>query len=82
MESELKMGNFAQKQGERVSAKTTRCPECDGEIVFSASKMKLGKSIECPECGVMLEVISLNPLEFDYVLGDEDWDEERVFNYV
>ena len=60
----------------RGGVKTTQCPECDGTIVFS-TKMKLGKSIECPECGVMLEVISLNPLELDYALGDEEWEEEE-----
>ena len=45
-------------------------------------KMSLGKSIKCPECEVMLEVISLNPLELDYPLGDEDWDEDGVLNHV
>ena len=60
----------------RGSVKTTQCPECDGTIVFG-TKMKLGKSIECPECGVMLEVISLNPFELDYALGDEEWEEEE-----
>lgn len=59
------------------SVKTTQCPECDGTIVFGTKKMKLGKSIECPECGVMLEVISLNPFELDYALGDEEWEEEE-----
>lgn len=53
-----------------------RCPECDGTIVFG-TKMKVGGSIKCPECGVKLEVISLNPLEFDYALEDEDWTEEE-----
>jgi lysine biosynthesis protein LysW len=59
---------------EREGVKMARCPECDSTIVFS-TKMKLGKSIECPECGVMLEVISLSPLELDYALGDDDWEE-------
>ncbi len=61
---------------ERGRIKMTRCPDCDGAIVFG-TKMKLGKSIECPECGVMLEVISLNPFELDYALGDEEWEEEE-----
>ena len=51
----------------RGSFKTTQCPECDSTIVFG-TKTKLGKSIECPECGVMLEVVSLNPLELDTLL--------------
>jgi lysine biosynthesis protein LysW len=59
---------------ERGNTKVTQCPECDSTIVLS-TKMKLGEHIECPECGEMLEVISLNPLELDYALGDEDWEE-------
>jgi lysine biosynthesis protein LysW len=58
----------------RGRIKTARCPECDGAIVFG-TKMKLGKVIECRECGAMLEVISLSPLEFDFALEDEDSDE-------
>jgi lysine biosynthesis protein LysW len=59
---------------EKVKTKTTWCPDCDATIAFS-TRMKLGKSIECPECGVVLEVISLNPLEVDYALEDDDWEE-------
>ena len=59
---------------DRGDVKMTRCPECDGTILFS-TKMALGEHIECRECGVMLEVISLNPLELDYALEDENWEE-------
>jgi lysine biosynthesis protein LysW len=58
----------------RGNTKITRCPECDGTIVFG-TKMKMGEHIECRECGALLEVISLNPLELDYALEDEDWDD-------
>jgi lysine biosynthesis protein LysW len=67
---------------ERGNTKVAQCPQCDETIVFSAKKMKLGEHLECPECGEMLEVISLSPLELDYALGDEDgedwedWEEE------
>ncbi|MBC8249751.1 MAG: lysine biosynthesis protein LysW [Anaerolineales bacterium] len=52
------------------------CPECESTIVLSKG-VKLGAHIDCPECGAMLEVISLNPLELDYALGDEEWEEEE-----
>jgi lysine biosynthesis protein LysW len=51
-----------------------QCPECDSTIVLGKG-VKLGEYVECHECGTMLEVISLNPLELDYALGDEDWEE-------
>ena len=37
--------------------------------------VKLGTLITCPECDWLLEVISLNPLELSYALGDEEWEE-------
>lgn len=60
---------------DRGSVKTARCPECGSTVALDRS-VKLGEFIECHECGTTLEVISLKPLEFDYALGDEDWDEE------
>jgi len=57
------------------SVKTAQCPECDG-LVTVDRRAKLGDSLECPECGTMLEVISLHPLELDYALDYEDWEEE------
>ncbi len=64
---------------DRVSVKIARCPEC-GSTVALGKSVKLGEFIECHECGTMLEVISLKPLEIDYALGDEDseeWEEEE-----
>jgi lysine biosynthesis protein LysW len=51
------------------------CPGCGNSIEVS-KKAKLGAVIECQECGAMLEVISLTPIELDYALGDEEWEEE------
>jgi lysine biosynthesis protein LysW len=59
---------------DRGSVKTARCPECGGTVALDKG-VKLGEFIECHECGTMLEVISLKPLEIDYALGYEDWEE-------
>jgi lysine biosynthesis protein LysW len=59
---------------ERTGVKMARCPECDSRIALGTNP-KQGQFIECPECSEMLEVISLNPLELDYALGGEDWEE-------
>jgi lysine biosynthesis protein LysW len=53
----------------------TFCPNCDEE--FSIGKPKLGAVVTCKECGESLEVISVEPLEVDFLLessGDEDED--------
>jgi alpha-aminoadipate/glutamate carrier protein LysW len=52
------------------------CPEC--EAVIDEEFEDIGEIIPCPECGVELEVISIDPIEFDLAPIDEDDDE---FNY-
>ena len=60
---------------------TVRCPECDFEIV--RSNPRVGDMITCPECGVDLEIILDVPFEVDYpldddwVVGDEDDEDEE-----
>jgi lysine biosynthesis protein LysW len=55
------------------------CPDC-GEIVELSESIRVGRRVVCAECGVELEVLSLYPLEVDYVLEDdweEDWEEDE-----
>ncbi|MBN1483316.1 MAG: lysine biosynthesis protein LysW [Chloroflexia bacterium] len=56
-----------------------QCPDCDA-LIPKRKKMSLGQLVECPECGTALEVISLEPFEVDYYLGDE-WEEEEEDDY-
>jgi lysine biosynthesis protein LysW len=59
------------------------CPDC-GEIVQLREDTRVDSCVICVECGVELEVLSLYPLELDYVLEDEwtdaweegEWDDE------
>ena len=53
------------------------CPEC--EAVIEEDIEEVGEIITCPECGVELEVISLDPLEFD--LAPVDDEDEDDFNF-
>lgn len=61
------------------------CPEC--EALIDEEFEEIGEVITCPECGVELEVVSLDPVELDlapeddededdYDLEDEDEDED------
>ncbi|MGI5917821.1 MAG: lysine biosynthesis protein LysW [Anaerolineae bacterium] len=50
------------------------CPECAAEIELD--DVMLGEIIDCPDCGVELEVVGLDPL--DVALApeeEEDWGE-------
>lgn len=52
----------------------SNCPEC--EAVIDEEFEDIGEIITCPECGVELEVISIDPVEFDLALIDDDDDDE------
>ena len=39
------------------------CPECDNPITVDADEVEEGETLQCGECGLELEVVSLDPLE-------------------
>jgi alpha-aminoadipate carrier protein LysW len=56
-------------------ATTVECPECAAEISL-AENTEIGEIIVCPECGVDLEVIGLEPAEVALApMEQEDWGE-------
>lgn len=54
------------------------CPECDAMIDIEEDLVEEGQTIECPECGVELEVVSTDPVELDIVSRGEDDEDEDV----
>jgi len=54
------------------------CPEC--EAVIDEEFEDVGEVISCPECGVELEVISIDPVEFDLAPIDDEEDDEFRFD--
>ncbi len=57
-----------------MSQQTAFCPECDAQI--SVEDVIVGEILVCPDCGVELEVINLNPLTIDIApMEVEDWGE-------
>jgi alpha-aminoadipate/glutamate carrier protein LysW len=55
------------------------CPEC--EAVIDEEFEDVGEVISCPECGVELEVISVDPVEFDLAPIDDDDDDDDEFRF-
>ncbi len=54
---------------------TATCPECAGEVPFDDDVM-LSEIAQCPDCGVELEVVGVDPLEVDLAPEvEEDWGE-------
>jgi alpha-aminoadipate/glutamate carrier protein LysW len=54
------------------------CPEC--EAVIDEEFEDVGEIVSCPECGVELEVISIDPVEFDLAPIDDEEDDEFRFD--
>jgi alpha-aminoadipate carrier protein LysW len=51
------------------------CPECLGKLTL-ASDLELAEIVVCPDCGVELEVRSLEPLKLELAPEvEEDWGE-------
>ena len=55
------------------------CPECDA-VIDDDEFEDVGEVISCPECGVELEVISIDPVEFDLAPVDDEDDDEFRFD--
>lgn len=54
------------------------CPECDSMIDIEEDQVEEGQTIECPECGAELEVVSTEPVELDILSRGEDDEDEDV----
>jgi alpha-aminoadipate/glutamate carrier protein LysW len=56
-----------------MSASVT-CPECEGTL--SLKEVVQGEIVQCPDCGVDLEVVSIEPLKLELApMEEEDWGE-------
>jgi lysine biosynthesis protein LysW len=50
------------------------CPDCDATLRLKT--VRLGQQITCRECGTILEIVELNPVELDWAF-DEPYEEEE-----
>ena len=54
---------------------TVTCPECEGQIELAAGT-EVGEILVCPDCGVDLEVTSIDPATVQLApMEQEDWGE-------
>ncbi|HEX2980525.1 MAG TPA: lysine biosynthesis protein LysW [Anaerolineaceae bacterium] len=51
------------------------CPECEANINLKDGT-EAGEIIVCPDCGVDLEILALEPVQLDLApMEEEDWGE-------
>lgn len=53
------------------------CPECEGTIDVEDEEVEEGQTLDCPECGAELEVVSTNPVELNLVSDEDNEGEEE-----
>lgn len=54
---------------------TTKCLECDAEITLE-DDVEENEIIVCPDCGIDLEIVSMNPITVEVApMEEEDWGE-------
>lgn len=51
------------------------CPECDNPLNIDVDEVDAGETVTCDECGLELEIVSLDPLEVAPV-DAEGYDDE------
>jgi alpha-aminoadipate/glutamate carrier protein LysW len=56
------------------------CPECDNPITIDPDEVEEGEAVVCDECGLELEVVSVDPLELAAVdaAGYDDEDDTHL----
>ncbi|MGH7870324.1 MAG: lysine biosynthesis protein LysW [Candidatus Dormibacteraceae bacterium] len=54
-----------------------QCPECEAAIDLEEDEVEEGQIVDCPECGVELEVVSIDPLELNAITDDEEDEEDE-----
>ena len=54
---------------------SAECPQCGNEVSVG-SQPRIGKLVKCKGCGAELEVVWLDPLELDWPMMDDDYDED------
>jgi len=58
-----------------MSDNSIECPECAGAIRLP-ERFEVGECVDCPDCGVTLEVVTANPVQLALAPEvQEDWGE-------
>jgi alpha-aminoadipate carrier protein LysW len=53
------------------------CPECDSDIDIDEADVDIGDELSCSECGALLSVATIAPLELE-LADDDDEDDDDV----
>jgi len=52
------------------------CIDCGSKYTLKG-RIELGQEVVCPECETWMEVVSLDPIEVDWIYEEPDYDQEE-----
>jgi alpha-aminoadipate carrier protein LysW len=55
------------------------CPECDNPIAVDVDEVEEGETVQCDECGMELEIVSVDPLEL-VAVDEAGYDDEDAMH--
>ena len=56
----------------RIKWAIVDCVDC-GEAITLTGRIEMGQAVRCPDCGVSMAVISLNPVQVDWADGEPEY---------
>jgi lysine biosynthesis protein LysW len=54
---------------------TIECLEC-GLAFAPRGQLEIGRFVGCPECGAGMEVVSLDPVEVDWIYDEPEYEDQ------
>ena len=59
-----------------IGKMVAECIECGSEIILTR-QAGLGHKVTCSECGTILKVVGLDPVEVDWIYDEPEYEEEE-----
>jgi len=60
----------------RLIETVIECIDCGVKSTLKG-RIELGQEIACPECGTWMEVVSLDPVQVDWIYDEPEYDDEE-----
>ena len=52
------------------------CIDCGSQIDLIGG-VKIGQELTCPECGTMMEIVGLEPIEADWIYDEPEYEQDE-----
>jgi DNA-directed RNA polymerase subunit RPC12/RpoP len=66
------------KMAPKTKAKESyvECVDC-GSRLDLIGEVKMGQGLTCPECGTMMEIVGLDPIEADWIYDEPEYEQDE-----